>query len=178
MTYIDGVETSRKTVSKTVTKQPVTKVVERGTKSVYASGSEVVVGDGVTKGQMSWPVPICSNMSRGWRSGHYALDITNGPTPIYGAAIVAADGGTVIFSGWNTGGYGYLVQIQHANGLQTWYAHCSALNVVTGQKVTRGQVIARVGSSGWSTGPHLHFEVRLNGLSVNPLYTYVNPKVN
>ncbi len=168
VTYIDGVETSRKTVSKTVTKQPVTKVVERGTKPVYASGSEVQIGDGVTKGQMSWPVPICSNMSRGWRSGHYALDIANGPVTVRNKPACAADGGTVTFAGWN-GGYGYCVKIQHANGLSTLYAHLNSIKVVKGQTVSRNQTIGLIGSTGNSTGPHLHFEVLKNGVRVNPL---------
>lgn len=173
VTYIDGVETSRKTISKTVTKQPVTKVVERGTKPVYASGSEVVVGDGVTKGQMSWPVPSCSNMSRGWRSGHYALDIANGPVTVRNKPACAADGGTVVYAGWN-GAYGYYVKIQHANGLATSYAHLNSIKVVKGQTVSRNQVIGLIGSTGRSTGPHLHFEVLKNGVRVNPL-RYVTP---
>ena len=174
VTYVDGIEQSRNILSIKILKRPVAKVVVVGTIPVYANGNEITQGDGKTTGSMTWPVPSCHNMSRGYYVGHYAIDITNGPTPIFGAPIVAADGGTVIFSGWSTGGFGYLVQIQHANGLQTWYAHCSALNVVTGQKVTRGQVIARVGSSGWSTGPHLHFEVRSNGARLNPLQ-FVRP---
>ena len=173
VTYIDGVETSRKTVSKTVTKQPVTKVVERGTKPVYASGSEVVVGDGVTKGQMSWPVPICSNMSRGWKTGHYALDIANGPVTVRNKPACAADGGTVTFAGYN-GGYGYCVKIQHANGLSTLYAHLNSIKVVKGQTVSRNQTIGLIGSTGNSSGPHLHFEVLKNGVRVNPL-RYVTP---
>lgn len=173
VTYIDGVETTRTIVSKTVTKQPVTKVVERGTKPVYASGSEVVVGDGVTKGQMSWPVPICSNMSRGWKSGHYALDIANGPITVLNKAACAADGGTVVYAGWN-GAYGYYVKIQHANGLATAYAHLNSIKVVKGQTVSRNQVIGLIGSTGRSTGPHLHFEVLKNGVRVNPLL-YVTP---
>lgn len=173
VTYIDGAETSRKVVSKTVTKQPVTKVVERGTKSVYANGSEVVIGDGVAKGQMSWPVPICSNMSRGWRSGHYALDIANGPVTVRNKAACAADGGTVVYAGWN-GAYGYYVKIQHANGLSTAYAHLNAIKVVKGQTVSRNQTIGLIGSTGQSSGPHLHFEVLKNGVRVNPL-RYVTP---
>ncbi len=173
VTYIDGVEASRKTVSKKVTKQPVTKVVERGTQPVYASGSQVQIGDGVTKGQMSWPVPICSNMSRGWRSGHYALDIANGPVTVKNKAACAADGGTVTFAGWN-GAYGYCVKIQHANGLSTLYAHLNAIKVVKGQTVSRNQTIGLIGSTGRSTGPHLHFEVLKNGVRVNPL-RYVTP---
>lgn len=174
VTYIDGVETSRKTVSKTVTKQPVTKVVERGTRPVYSSsGSQVVQGDGVTKGQMSWPVPICSNMSRGWRSGHYALDIANGPVTVNWKPACAADGGTVVYAGWN-GAYGYYVKIQHANGLATAYAHLNSIKVVKGQTVSRNQTIGLIGSTGQSTGPHLHFEVLKNGVRVNPL-RYVTP---
>ncbi len=174
VTYIDGLEQGRTILSIDITKQPVTKVVVVGTKKVYATGGEVTVGDGVSTGSMLWPVPICHNMSRGWRSGHYAIDICNGPVSVKNQPFVAADGGTVIFAGWNTGGYGYLVQIQHANGLQTYYAHCSSLNVVTGQKVTRGQVLGRIGNTGYSFGYHLHFEVRKNGRRVNPL-NYVKP---
>lgn len=174
VTYVDGIEQSRSILSIDVTKQPVTKVVIVGTKKVYANGNEVTVGDGVSTGSMLWPVPICHNMSRGWRSGHYAIDICNGPISVRNQPFVAADGGTVIFAGWNSGGYGYMVQIQHANGLQTYYAHCSSLNVVTGQKVTRGQVLGRIGNTGYSFGYHLHFEVRKNGMRVNPL-NYVRP---
>ncbi len=174
VTYIDGLEQSRTILSIDITKQPVTKVVVVGTKKVYATGGEVTVGDGVSTGSMLWPVPICHNMSRGWKSGHYAIDICNGPVSVKNQPFVAADGGTVIFAGWNSGGYGYLVQIQHANGLQTYYAHCSSLNVVTGQKVTRGQVLGRIGNTGYSFGYHLHFEVRKNGKRVNPL-NYVSP---
>ena len=173
VTYIDGVETSRAIVSKTVTKEPVTKVVERGTQPVYVSGSQVVQGDGVSKGTMSWPVPICSNMSRGWRRGHYALDICNGPVTVRNKPACAADGGTVVYAGWN-GAYGYYVKIQHANGLSTAYAHLNALKVVKGQSVSRNQVIGLIGSTGQSTGPHLHFEVLRNGVRVNPL-NYVTP---
>ena len=176
ITYIDGVEISRTVTNRTVTKQPVTKVVEQGTKKVVSSsGSTVTQGDGVTRGSMLWPVPICRNMSRGFKAGHYGIDITNGPVKVLGHPAVAADGGTVIqaATGWN-GGYGKVVKIQHSNGLVTVYAHLQSIKVVKGQKVSRGQTIGLVGNSGRSSGPHLHFEVIKNGVKVNPL-NYVNP---
>lgn len=83
-------------------------------------------------------------------------------TPAYAAA-----SGTVTFAGWK-GSYGYLVIIDHGNGYQTYYAHCSALYVTAGQTVTQGQNISAVGSTGNSTGPHLHFEIRYNGNTLNP----------
>ncbi len=175
ITYMDGIEQSKTILSIEVTKQPVTKVVVVGTKKVVnSSGSSITVGDGITTGSMLWPVPICHNMSRGYRYGHYALDICNGPVTVNKKPFIAADGGTVVFAGWNAGGYGYMVKIQHANGLQTLYAHCHTLYVVTGQKVTRGQTLGLIGSTGRSTGPHLHFGVIKNGSRVNPLL-YVKP---
>ncbi len=176
VTYLDGLESSRKVISKTVTKQPVTKVVEVGTKKVVSSsGNEVVQGDGVTTGSMLWPVPCCHRMSRGWQRGHYALDITNGPVPVLGKPAVAADGGVVIqaSTGWN-GGFGNVVKIRHSNGLVTLYAHLQSIKVVKGQQVSRGQTVGLIGSTGRSTGPHLHFEVIKNGVRVNPL-NYVKP---
>ena len=174
ITYTDGVEQGRKIVSRTVTKEPVTKVVERGTKKVYSQGGTVVQqGDGITTGSMLWPVPICRNMSRGYRSGHYALDIANGPVTVNNKPCVAADGGTVVYAGWYYG-YGNYVKIRHANGLETAYAHLNAISVVKGQRVSRGQQVGLIGNTGNSFGPHLHFEVIRNGVKVNPL-NYVSP---
>ena len=99
---------------------------------------------------------------------HGGLDIA---AP-YGTSIKAAADGTVSYSGWMSG-YGYLIIIDHANGVQTYYGHCSKLYASVGDEVTAGDVIAAVGSTGNSTGNHLHLEIRLNGNKINPqLYLY------
>ncbi len=113
-----------------------------------------------------WPVQgvLTSTYGMRWGRMHEGIDI-GAPqgTPIYAAA-----SGTVIYAGWE-GGYGNLTVIDHGNGLATAYGHQSQLAVSTGQTVTRGQVIGYVGSTGHSTGPHLHFEVRVNGVPNDPL---------
>ena len=87
----------------------------------------------------------------------------------YGTSILAANAGVVIVAGYNAGGYGNYVVINHGGGYSTLYAHCSSLLVSVGQKVSRGQVIAKCGSTGMSTGPHIHFEVQVNGSTTNPM---------
>jgi murein DD-endopeptidase MepM/ murein hydrolase activator NlpD len=89
------------------------------------------------------------------------------PAP-YGTRIGAAGVGTVISAGWNSGGYGNLVIVQHRLGYQTWYAHQSRFAVHVGSRVAGGVVIGYVGATGHATGPHLHFEVRHNGVPINP----------
>lgn len=106
---------------------------------------------------------ITSKFGRRSSGTHCGLDIANST----GTTIVAADSGTVIFSG-TRGTLGKMVVIQHDEELMTYYAHCSKLYVSAGQKVSRGQSIAAVGSTGRSTGPHLHFEIRINGVAYNP----------
>ncbi len=113
-------------------------------------------------GRFQWPV--LGTITQGYWYGHRAIDV-GAPT---GSALLAADGGFVSFAGWTDIGYGYLVVIDHANGFATYYAHLSNIYVFTGQAVERGQVIGAVGSTGWSTGPHLHFEVRYYGAQQNP----------
>lgn len=99
----------------------------------------------------------------GYRRFHAGIDFGGG----YGSTIRAADSGVVIFAGWY-GGYGRSVVIDHGNTLTTLYAHASRIYVSEGQRVKRGQPIAAIGSTGLSTGPHLHFEVRKNGEPINP----------
>ena len=106
---------------------------------------------------------VTSRFGARWGSTHTGIDL-GAPT---GTPIKAAAGGTVIFSGWK-GTLGKLVVISHSNGVQTYYAHCSSLLVSSGDSVSAGQLIAKMGNTGRSTGPHLHFEIRLNGYAINP----------
>lgn len=135
------------------------------------SGGGAPAGQGGT-GQFMWPCngPITSYY--GWRTHpifgttkyHSGMDIAvDSGTPIH-----AADSGTIVYSGW-LGGYGNCVMIDHGGGLVTLYAHNSALNVGEGQYVSKGAVVAYAGSTGYSTGPHCHFEVRLHGELTEPL---------
>ncbi len=87
----------------------------------------------------------------------------------YGTPIYATADGTVLRAGWNSGGYGNLVEIDHGRGITTRYGHMSAILVSAGQHVTRGEQIGRMGSTGSSTGNHLHYEVRIDARPVNPI---------
>ena len=123
-------------------------------------------------GRFMWPCRGEITSYFGWRTHpifgttkyHSGMDIAVD----YGTPIMAADSGTVIYSGWR-GGYGYAVMIDHGSGLVTLYAHNQSLNVYEGQYVTKGTCIAYAGSTGYSTGPHCHFEVRLHGEVTEPL---------
>jgi murein DD-endopeptidase MepM/ murein hydrolase activator NlpD len=113
-----------------------------------------------------WPVngPVVSGFGMRWGRLHEGIDIAAGMgTPIWAAA-----DGTVIHAGW-LGGYGNLVVLDHGDGLATAYAHASAILVGVGQHVSQGETVSLVGSTGNSSGPHLHFEVRINGSAVDPL---------
>ena len=123
-------------------------------------------------GQLAWPVSGVITSGFGWREHpifgrqifHTGIDIgVDEGTPVH-----AADSGTVVYSGWMDG-YGYAVVIDHGNGISTLCAHNSDLAVSEGQSVSKGAVIAYAGSTGNATGPHVHFEVRVNGDPVNPL---------
>lgn len=158
---INGARKSYNIVSSEVVKEPVNQTVKVGTKARPSN-----LGTG------SFIRPYYGSISSRYgsrRSGfHTGVDFC-GKT---GDNIVAADNGTVTYSGWS-GGYGYMIKINHNNGYETYYAHCSRLLVEKGQTVAKGDVIAKVGSTGNSTGPHVHFEVLKNGESQNPM-NYVN----
>ena len=151
--YQDLMETSRR--------------IEDMIKRIEAGGQ--VVGNG--SGVLMWPIHGEITSPFGWRTHpifgtqryHSGLDIAAD----YGDTVVAADSGTVTFSGW-LGGYGNAVIIEHGRGLSTLYGHNSQLAVGEGQSVGKGQTIAYAGSTGYSTGPHVHFEVRVHGEPTNP----------
>jgi murein DD-endopeptidase MepM/ murein hydrolase activator NlpD len=126
--------------------------------SSSVSGFQWPINGGVSSGYGYRIHPIY-----GTRRLHTGLDISGGS----GTPIAAAKGGTVLSAGWR-GGYGNAVVISHGGGITTLYAHQSQMNVSNGQQVSRGDIIGWVGSTGASTGPHLHFEVRVNGSPVNP----------
>ena len=116
-----------------------------------------------TGGALFWPAGV-RRISQYYNWRHKGLDIA-GPT---GTPLYASDPGVVEFSGW-LNGYGYNVLVNHQNGIKTRYAHASKLFVSKGEYVTRGKTIAAMGSTGWSTGPHIHYEVIVNGVKKNPL---------
>lgn len=153
----NGTEVAKAVVKEDVVKEPITQVVVKGTKDIpktVATGAFMTP----TRGSMS------SRFGRRHGRMHNGIDLSANP----GAPITAADGGRVTYTG-SRGNYGYMVEIDHENGFVTRYAHCSKIYVSTGQRVHKGQKIAAVGSTGRSTGPHLHFEVLKNGVNQNPL---------
>ena len=161
--YVNGVEQGRTVLSYEVTKQPVNQVKLVGTKArpkTMATGHFIKPVKGTVSAYYGkYPTLSGTHTGIDWRAPK-------------GTSIKASDGGKVIHAGWK-GNYGYCVIINHENGYQTYYAHCSKLLVKKGERVYQGQEIAKVGSTGRSTGPHLHFEVRYNGKHQNPL-KYVN----
>ena len=140
-----------------------------GGRSSSASGGSFVY----VSGSWAWPVPG-GYISQYFHYGHYGVDIA----ATYGSAIVSPRAGTVVFAGWKDNGGGYQVWIYHGNGLYTGHHHMSRVLVSAGQTVAKGQLIGRVGATGWATGPHDHFEVwvgypwRSGSYRVNPLRYY------
>ena len=163
VTYVNGEETERTVLSSVMLREPVTEQQLRGTKERPTWAPT---------GTFRWPTSGRITSYFGGRkspggigsTNHKGIDIANS----YGTPIYAADGGTVIYSGWMSG-YGYFVQIDHGNGYVTCYGHNSKLLDSVGQHVYKGQQIAKMGSTGNSTGNHCHFEIRYNGVAKNPL---------
>ncbi|WP_051280543.1 M23 family metallopeptidase [Anaerovorax odorimutans] len=153
----NGVEVDKKEISSSIIKEPVSQIVLRGTKKLPP-----LVGTGT----FIYPVrgTITSRFGPRWGGFHPAIDIGAST----GTPIKASDGGKVIFSGYS-GSYGYMIKIDHGGNKVTLYAHCSKIFVKVGDRVYQGQHIANVGSTGNSTGPHVHFEVQINGQQKNPL---------
>ena len=160
ITKRNGVEESREMIDEEILKEPVKKIVEVGTQTP-PTYIKPLSGGRQTSGYGKRKAP-----TKGASTNHRAIDWAT-PT---GTAIWASSGGTVSVAGWQSG-YGYVVYINHPDGNQTRYGHLSKILVSTGQKVKQGQKIALSGNTGRSTGPHLHFELRVNGTPVNP-YNY------
>lgn len=146
-------------IERTVVKKPEAKVVAKGTRTMLASR-------GSGSGTLRWPVGGVITSRYGYRGSEFHTGLDIGAN--HGTGVGAAAGGRVTSAGWQ-GGYGYMVTIDHGGGLVTRYAHLSQINVSCGQSVSSGQIIGRVGTTGRATGPHLHFEVLVNGSHRNPL---------
>ena len=122
------------------------------------------IPEDATTGSGSFGWPAAGQITQGYWDRHRAIDIGSWE----GAPVIAADSGYVVAAGWDDGGYGRMVVIDHGNGFQTLYAHLQVYYVEVGSSVAKGQAIAEVGITGNSTGPHLHFEVRKNQVQRNP----------
>ncbi len=159
--YLNGEEILRTEVNCETIVDAISQQVARGTKERPATASY---------GEYIWPAEGVISSDFGYRSvsvgssNHKGIDIAGKAD----SNIVAADGGKVIFAG-DGGGYGNLVKIRHDNGDVTYYAHCSSLAVTEGELVARGQVIAHMGTTGVSTGVHLHFEIRVDDVPKDPM---------
>ena len=161
ITYRNDKQINKEIVKEEILMEAVPKIVERGTK-IPPTFIKPISGGKLTSrfGRRTAP-------KKGASTNHKGVDwgIPRGST------VVAASGGTVTKAGWG-GGYGYVVYIKHPGGIETRYAHCSKVLVSAGQTVKQGQRIALTGNTGVSTGPHLHFEIRVNGTPVNP-FSYI-----
>lgn len=167
VTKENGEVVKTKVKEQVLLKKPKQQVKLVGTKANPQEGviasEESIEGTGRLARPVS-AINITSQFGPRWGRTHRGVDLAM-PS---GSSISAADKGTVVFAGYS-GSYGNLVKIDHGNGMMTYYAHCSAIIAGNGQVVKKGQTIAKVGSTGRSTGPHLHFEVLINQSNVNPM---------
>ncbi len=157
VTSIDSDTIHEEVISESIFTKPIARVTAVGTKPPTP---------GVGSGTFSYPlttIKVSSGFGTRWNRMHGGIDFAAES----GTDILASDDGVVSFSG-EADGYGNLIIIDHQNGFHTYYAHCSALYVPYGKIIQKGDVIASVGSTGNSTGPHLHFEIRKNGEVQNP----------
>lgn len=153
----NGIVIEKVILNSQIIKEPSTAVINKGTKIVPSKGS----------GTLNWPTVggiVTSGYGPRWGTFHYGLDISG----VSDRTIKASDNGVVISAGYN-GGYGNCVKIDHGNGIQTLYAHLSSISVTVGEKIAKGQKVGIMGSTGNSTGVHLHFEVIVNGEKKNPI---------
>jgi len=160
--YKNNQEVGREILKEEILAEAVPKIVERGTK-IPPTYIKPISGGRLSSGFGARRAP-----TKGASTNHAGVDWA---TPI-GTTVVASNAGTVVQAGWS-GGYGYAVFINHADGRQTRYGHLSKVLVKVGQTVSQGERIALSGNTGRSTGPHVHFEIRINGSAVNPL-KYLN----
>ncbi len=168
VTYLNGIRQSSTQLENTVTQEPVQEIVEVGTQPVSSTSALTYQADGSITGTGTMIRPFAAGRvtsNYGYRGSefHTGVDFAGSA----GSDVVAADSGTVIWAGAK-GNYGNCVMISHGNGLVTLYAHNSQVEVSVGDAVSQGTVIAKVGSTGRSTGPHCHFEVRQYGQIQNP----------
>lgn len=155
---LNGDETGREITDETVIKEAKDKVILKGVKPLPVKGAT---------GNFISPLEsyrITSYFGPRWGGFHYGVDLAVST----GATVRASDGGVITFSGWKSG-YGYLVEINHGDGVRTRYGHNSKLSVKVGETVSQYQEIAKSGNTGRSTGPHVHFEIRFDGVCANPL---------
>ncbi len=155
VTYVNGDETEKTVLSSVETSAPVTEIVNVGTHEVtnLGTGSFALPFDGT----------VSSRFGSRWGRTHKGLDLAGKE----GSPVEAADNGTVITAEMRSD-YGNLIILDHNNGMETYYAHLSYIDVEVGDIVEKGEVIGKVGNTGMSTGPHLHFEVRIDGVPQNP----------
>lgn len=155
VTYLNGKETDKKESAREIKLEPTAEEQTIGTKQE----------------EYIWPVPFTKNITSGfgprWGTYHYGIDISS--AGVEGTDIVASKAGTVKVAKTGNTGYGNHIIILHDDGTETLYGHCKSLCTSAGKRVNQGEKIACVGSTGQSTGPHLHFEVRINGKKVNPI---------